>query len=253
MLLVAGLGGQAPPAFDVVSIKPNTSGSLRSNFNDAAGGHFVAENVSLGQLIRVAYGVRPAGQDYSDLTGTPSWFYSEHYDVRATAASQPSRAALFAMLRAVLADRFRLRTHTTAHEEPVFELQVDRPGRLGPGLKPAAKTCTGPGDGCSLGNAPGRIEATSVPMEGLAHMLTDWVDGHVEIRDRTGLTGAYAVTLTWDAAADPGRDRSANGGLQQDALPLATALRDQLGLKLVAAKANVPVLVVDSAERPAPD
>lgn len=61
-VLLAGVGGQETPAFDVVSIRPNTSGSPRSNFNDAEGGHFVAENVSLMQMILVAYGVRPAGQ-----------------------------------------------------------------------------------------------------------------------------------------------------------------------------------------------
>ena len=74
-------------------------------------------------------------------------------------------------------------------------------------------------------------------MESLAHMLSDWLDGHPEVRDDTHVTGRFAVDLTWSA----------------DDVPLETALQDQLGLKLVATKAQVPVLVIDRAERPMAD
>jgi hypothetical protein len=66
---VTAIAQQSKPAFDVVSIKRTTTELGPSNFNDAEGGHFAAQNVSLEQLIRIAYGVRPAGQEYSDLTG----------------------------------------------------------------------------------------------------------------------------------------------------------------------------------------
>ena len=241
--VVAAAGGLSSaqtavsPAFDVVSIKPNTSLSGRSNLNDAQGGHFAAENVSLGQLIRVAYGARPAGTSYSDVSGGPSWMYSDHFDIRATTAAQPDRAALLAMIRTMLADRFHVRTHTVPREESILELRPVREGKLGPGLRPSSAACGQAGTRCALTNGPGKIAATGVPMESLAHMLSDWLDGHPEVRDATGLTGIFAVDLTWSA----------------DDVPLETAVRDQLGLTLVATKAEVPLLVIDGAEKPAPD
>ncbi|HTM05536.1 MAG TPA: TIGR03435 family protein [Vicinamibacterales bacterium] len=239
-LTAAGTGSAqttAPRVFDVVSLKPNTSLSGQSNLNDAQGGHFAAENVSLGQLIRVAYGARPAGNAYSDVSGGPSWMYSDHFDIRATTNTQPDRAALLAMIRAMLADRFHLRTHAIPREESILELRLVREGRLGPRLKPSSAACGESGVRCSLTNGPGTIAATAVPMEGLAHMLSDWLDGHLDVRDHTGLTGRFAVDLTWST----------------NDVPLETALRDQLGLKLVAGKAQVPILIIDGAQKPGAD
>lgn len=238
LFLAARAGAQSAPRFEVVSIKPSAAAFGPSHFNDAEGGHFAAVNVSLGQMVRIAYGVRPAGQEYSDLQANVPWLNGEHYDVRATTARQPSRAELLAMLRAMLAARFHLRVHTVPKEEPVLALRLARQdGRPGPGLRPSALVCGGPSEKCSLTNQPGRIAGTSVPMAGLTHMLSDWVEGHLEVRDETGLDGNFAIDLSWNA----------------DDLPLPTALQDQLGLKLVSAKASVPVLVIDSAERPVPD
>ena len=66
------------------------------------------------------------------------------------------------------------------------------------------------------------------------------------INDRTGLKGPYALELNYspDGLA-AGGDRSAG-----DLPPFVTALQDQLGLKLQREKTIVPVLVVDSIERP---
>ena len=63
--------------------------------------------------------------------------------------------------------------------------------------------------------------------------------------DRTGLTGAFDFDLQWtpDSAA------AADANLP----PLATAVREQLGLRLVPARAAVDVYVVEAASRPQPD
>jgi hypothetical protein len=49
------IDGQAPQ-FEVASIKPNKSGSNRVNLDLQLGGRFIAVNVSLEALVRVAYG-----------------------------------------------------------------------------------------------------------------------------------------------------------------------------------------------------
>ena len=61
LTMATRLTAQAPasadaPAFTVVSIKPNTSGSGRSNLDLQPGGRFIAVNVALLGLVRVAYG-----------------------------------------------------------------------------------------------------------------------------------------------------------------------------------------------------
>lgn len=247
---------QTAPVFEVVSIKATTC-SPRRNFNDAEGGHFAATTVALGDLVRISHGVRPAGDNYSDLVnGGVGWLYSDCFDIRATATGQPSRTQLMAMIRTMLADRFHLRVHSISREETVFELhRVRDDGPLGPGLKPSTLACDGPSPQCSLTNASGRISATTIPIDGLARMLSGWVDGHVEVQDRTGLAGRFSVELTWTPTQEPAR--------QPDGIPappvdpagpaLGTALREQLGLRLVASKRDVPLLVVDAADKPSPD
>jgi len=256
-VVTTAVGAQGERAFDVISVKPNSSGSLQRNFNDAEGGHFAAVNVALGDLIRVAHEVRPAGQAYSDLmnAGVP-WLYSDHFDIKATTGTQPTRAQLLAMIRAMLTDRFHLRVHTVAHEEPVFELRRLREGSTpGPGLTPTSVVCDGPTAQCAISNVPGKIAATSVPIDTLAHMLSGWLDGHYEIRDRTGLNGRFTVDLNWtqNQTAMQRPDGVSARPIDSDGAPLVTAIRDQLGLQLVRTTLSVPILVVDSADRPSPD
>jgi uncharacterized protein (TIGR03435 family) len=66
-------------------------------------------------------------------------------------------------------------------------------------------------------------------------------DGRVVI-DKTGLTGAYELTMQY--RENPGPLNSPS---------LFTALEEQLGLKLVSDRAVVSVLVIDHIERPTPD
>ncbi len=71
--------------------------------------------------------------------------------------------------------------------------------------------------------------------------------------DKTGLTGKYDFTLKYSrdnlSAAPPGPDGVAAPPLGA-APPLAKALEEQLGLKLVPARGNVDVIVIDHVERP---
>ena len=73
-------------------------------------------------------------------------------------------------------------------------------------------------------------------MSALAGLLTQL--GSSRILDKTGLAGEYDFTLSWDEDAGPA---------------LSTALREQLGLSLVAMKIPVPTLIVDSAQKPTPN
>jgi uncharacterized protein (TIGR03435 family) len=70
------------------------------------------------------------------------------------------------------------------------------------------------------------------------------------------LDGVFDVTLEFSAESrasflplDPGAPPPAPG----DGPSLFTALQEQAGLRLVAGRAAVDVLVIDHAERPTPD
>ena len=80
------------------------------------------------------------------------------------------------------------------------------------------------------------------------------------VQDRTGLTGLYDFELRFDpevllrAASQFGINVPAGATLPgSDNPPLLTAIREQLGLKLDSDKGPIEVLVIDSAEMPAPD
>ena len=64
------------------------------------------------------------------------------------------------------------------------------------------------------------------------------------VRDRTGLNGAFDLTLDYTP------DELAVGA---GSISLFTALQEQLGLKLESTRGPVEVLVIDHVEPPTPD
>ena len=77
-------------------------------------------------------------------------------------------------------------------------------------------------------------------MPDVAQVLTSLVDRVVV--DATGLKGDFEFNLTWDP--------SPLDKIAPDRATLYVALEEQLGLKLESRRLNVPVLVIDSIERP---
>jgi uncharacterized protein (TIGR03435 family) len=77
------------------------------------------------------------------MVGLPVWTRTELYDVKAT-SSLPRATAddQVTMLRAMLADRFKLALRTDLREQSVYDLVLARAdGRLGPGMKPLDVDC----------------------------------------------------------------------------------------------------------------
>jgi len=71
------------------------------------------------------------------------------------------------------------------------------------------------------------------------------------VLDRTGLTGHFDLQLQYDHAPFSGAFASKPSTL--DGVSFFTALQEQAGLKLEAAREVVDVLVIDSAEMPTPN
>src|SRR5947207_1499225 len=140
---VATLAQTTGPTFEVASVKPNKSGDRGSRLGGAPNGRMTATNVSLKQLIGNAYNVR----DFQ-IVGGPEWLDVDRFDIAASVghAIQPSPSGpppeIVQMFKNLLADRFKLVTHTETKEMPIYQLVLARPdGKLGPKIHPAAVDC----------------------------------------------------------------------------------------------------------------
>ena len=134
LLLIAApalLHGQAPSAqtplaFEVASVKTNTSGG--PSRGRVQPGRFSGENVTLLTILRQAFDVLP-----DQIDNVPDWVSSDRYDIVAKAPDGADFPGTLApMLRNLLAERFHLRAHTESRTRPVYELvtaRSDRPSR----------------------------------------------------------------------------------------------------------------------------
>jgi uncharacterized protein (TIGR03435 family) len=224
------------PAYDVVSIKLNKSGSGSLDI-ETSSHTYSATNISLKKLLENAYDIK---EDL--ISGVSGPVASARFDIEAKivepdpdALKKLSARQQGAMLLPFLVERFQLKTHTEIKTLPVYELIVIKGG---PKFKQSAGDSTG-NRGTSIHNR--ELTAHDIPMTSLARTLEGQL--HRTVIDKTGLTGSYDLALRW--APDDGSDT------QTDSAPsIVTGLQEQLGLKLQSTKGPVETLVVDHAEMP---
>jgi uncharacterized protein (TIGR03435 family) len=218
---------QRAQTFGHVSIKTSKAEQKGWWSHSYPDGRFVVRNASLKALIQTAYGI--------NLVSIPDALTSERYDIDASAGAPAQQDALRLMLRAWLINRFKLESHVTTKEMPVYVLSV---GTQGPKLR-------------LVDAAADKCEVTIKAPGGEAHIVGQ------------GTTKCLANVLTYMSQADPPSvDRPVldNTGLKGVFdFDIAVDLADpssffpamqQLGLKLEANTAPIETLVVDHAEQP---
>ena len=306
VLAVATLNAQSQQnpsrTFEVSSVKPALSPAelgrqaaekggdfpqVRFGIQTFPGGRLTAYT-NVRTMIARAYGVK----DYQ-IDAAPQWLGEEYFSIEARAGSEATAAEFNEMLKALLAERFALRAHTSTRRGQVHTLvlaRVDR--RLGPALKPTSPECqaeleerkrraetstpapartsqpavraSGPPDvspRCGLSSMMSTFSGamtTSVggqPLSTLVDTLASTL-GSVVV-DRTGLEGLFDYVIEYEspqmAAALGGRGGLDPNSTESPKPPLPIAIERQLGLKLESAEGQVPILVIDAAERPKPD
>ena len=259
-----------PAEFDVVSIKPNTSGERGNAMRTLPDGTQVMTNTTIRRFILAASPV-PA----REVLGLPDWADSARYDVTLKPPAGATNDQHREMMRTMFAARMKLVAHIEQHERLVYSLVLARSdGRLGPELKKSTLNCgprppgtppeppppprSGPPDPkefatrCGMMFGATTIVTGGMPMNVFVNSLAGLAGGEVE--NQTGLEGFYAFTLKFSRQRGPGAplDQSPNAvPAAVDDLPdIFTALQEQLGLKLVPGKKMMPVFIIDHIERP---
>jgi uncharacterized protein (TIGR03435 family) len=234
------------PAYDVISVKPNNTGSGHVSIHHDDG-NFDAFNVSLTGMILDAYGMKPA-----QLIALPPWADSAHFDIKAKvvnpdvqAIEAMTRDQSRAMLWPILTDRFGLKFHRETRLMPVYKLVLAKGGTTLTESKASGKMTVNGVEAGNISMRRAQFTATAVGLPALSGYLSDQLRRIVI--DETGLTGKYDLLLTW--SPDDGSPPSADA----NSLSIFTALEEQLGLELQPGKAMVEVMVIDHAQLPAAD
>jgi uncharacterized protein (TIGR03435 family) len=234
------LAQSAPVRFEVTTVRPSNPDELGGPSGCETGrGLARCSNVTLKRAILGAYHVVPDHVLMGPHLGEPDWNWidSDRFQITGKADQPVGGDALDAMMQALLGERFGLKLHREMRTGDALVLEVAQNGPKLPAAGAAAS---------SYDNGHGRLEATGVTMDTLAGILSR--DTRMTVADRTGLSGAFSFTLTWnpDAPPDLGPDDAA--AFVREAL--SSAMQRQLGLTLKPQRMPVEMLIIDHAEKP---
>lgn len=241
VLFVATAAAQTSrTTFEVASIR-RLDQRVPSIQSRSAGGVFARTNVTLAALVQFAYDVLDV-----ELVGGPDWIRRDRFEIEARAASPLSREEMRPLVQLLLEDRFKLVARREQREMRRSEIVLARQdGRMGPALKP----CSDP----NAEAAPPRVPRDAMVLTGRCQTMAGIAKSialfsQLLVVDKTGLTGTWDFELMF---ANPRVPLSAAADPSAPTVPaLATALQDQLGLKLQSREGPVDVLVIDSVQQP---
>jgi uncharacterized protein (TIGR03435 family) len=275
--------------FEVASVKQDTTPPSRTSVNSniplgpqdmfaPTGGLLSATNFPLLQYMIFAYKLTP-NQVRDVEPQLPKWASTDRFDIQARAAGNPNKDQFRLMMQALLADRFKLGVHFETRQLPVLALVLDKPGKLGPQLRPhpsdtpcstappPAGSAPGPSAMVAGGfpeicgvltgvqaSAPGRFRggARNVPLAMLASTVSIPEITGVDrpVLDKTGLTGTYDFVIEFTPQFTGPVPPGANFQPDPTGPTFLEALKEQLGLKLESQTGPVDVIVVDHVDHP---
>ena len=251
---------ESRPRFEVASVKPVPVNSGLASYWDMLPNGIALQSMSLGEIILIAYDLPSSGRR---IVGGPPALIAANFTINAKATDLVRPIQIRAMLRALLADRFKLRAHTETRDRQVFMLTRIRSDTLGPDLQPSktaecvpflqsADNLAARALGATTPRCPTRVgmDASRVVTKvgtGTIADLIAWLreDTTRPIVDGTGLRGLFDWRLRYQAEL--------SDGPVEIPAPFMRALRDQLGLRLESRTAPVEVLVIEHIEQPQPD
>ena len=263
------------PEFEVATILPSAPAP---DATVAAGARIDGAQVrwvsyTLKRYMATAYRVK------LDQISGPDWISSDRFDISATIPAGVSTTQMPEMMQRLIEARFQVKMHREKKDFPVYALEIDKGGLKIQENAPdpdAAKTdantpvntnVSGSAQGVSINFGRGssytfannRFEAKKLTMANVARGLELYTDR--PIIDMTDLTGTYDFTLeitaedyqamliraavTAGLTLPPGALRMLDGAT----LPSLFDAMRKVGLKLIARKAPLDVLVIDEARK----
>ena len=255
-------------AYEVATIKPSDPDQQYSG-------------TTLRRYIANAYGVPiPWGAPATEFAGSqvvggPAWIDKDRYDIKGKAPDElrqamekmsedEGSATIKTMQQSLLAERFHLKVHFETREMQLFEMV---PAKGGLKIKPvapvddSAAAAGAPKDRLSPGSmnmmirtdGSAILEARAAKMDLFLNALrgeSPEVAGR-PIVDRTGFEGLFDLKdFRFAGVPLPNASGAGTNGSDPDVPTLSQALEQQLGLKLIPAKGQVEVVVIDSTDRP---
>ncbi len=270
--------------FDVASIKASepfaTNGPIAIRIGPPTGGpgtsdptHYTWPSATLRSILMRAYDVKTF-----QISG-PDWLGSERFDIAVVIPEGATKEQLAVMWRNLLASRFGVKLRVEKKEFAVDELVI---GPKGHKLKETADPnvaafniqagssplkdgkLNGAGLITMMRTSPAGVTAqvmgVAQALGPLADMLSNQL-GHPVV-DKTGLTGKYDFTVDFSPGErfsqlapppPPGAGAPSPGPALPSAaevgVDLATAIQQQLGLRIEKGKGMLDYIVVEKAER----
>lgn len=229
LLFCAALAAAQAPQFEVAALKPSPKDAGARTPVRADPARVFFSGVTLKTLIRIAYRLPEWG-----VGGGPSWADSDPYDLSATIPEGATQQQVPEMIRALLAERCKLELEKQTREGSVYELTI---AKNGPKLKP--------GQTGEQWDEQGGFKGGILPSHLMLHATTlgalgDFLSRQAgrPVLNKTNLTGLYDIDLKW---SDKPKSTEPD---------LYTALQQQLGLKLTAAKAPIETYQIVHIEKP---
>lgn len=252
VLLSGVAAGQSPdsqPAFAVADVHVSPRSSTPAMRVSSRAGRYEIRNATMVDLIRTAYTV-----DAQNVLGGPSWLEYDRFDVAALVPPNATPDTQKLMLRALLADRFKLAVRPETKPAAGLVLAM---GKGKHKLNEVADSTAAPG--CQTqpvptqrpSGVPGqvvlpmtRLACRNVTMDTFAADLKRLTNGYVTnaVLDQTGLKGSWDFELQFTQGTFIGLAASMDGATTTS---LSDAIDKQLGLKLEAGDIPTPVLIVE--------
>ena len=266
--VAATIPSPPPMEFDVAELKLSGPEVQQPRLRLMSGGRIEGEGITMRQLLQIAWDINLDEQ----IANAPKWFDETKITLIAKTSTAVSGSGtnmnadiddLKAMVRALVTERFKLKSHYEDRPVTAYTLLAEKPkmAKADPSNRTGFREGPAPDSKDQRTAILGRmLTIKNMTMAQFAEDLQRFANGYIRVpvEDTTGLDGLYDFTLTFtpigmlnagrgrgDAPAGPA---SADAADPTGAVSLFDAVKQQLGLKLEMRKRPMPVLVIDSIQ-----